>query len=308
MIYIVKYTDVQLAIFEIKKKYLNLEKENIKIIDFKMNENFMLDIQQINLFNKIDVFVIINCTFLSKTNTFNEMQSIFNDLNNVIDKDIYLLTEEKILSNKEFKNLTKNFKFLEINEINDKNKKEFINYLLNKHNIVLDKDIYALLLNNLNNNYGVITNEINKLSHLMLEETSKDNLRNVISNYNDENVFKLVENILLKKQNQVWIIYNDLVNKKNDEIMIINAIASQLTKIFFILKMLKDNIAINDIASLTKVPSYFIMNYQKFFNHLNIKTLKEKINSLYELELQIKLNKIDKKLALKEMIINWLTN
>ncbi len=308
MIYIVKYTDIHLAIFEIKKKYLDLKKENFKLIDFKIKPDFLNEILQIDIFNQFNVFIIINCAFLSKNNVFNDEQDIFNNLNKVLDKDIYLLTDDKILSNKEFNNLTKNFKLLEINNINDKNKKEFINYLLNKHNVVLEKDIYALLLNNLNNNYGVITNEINKLSHLMLEKTTKDELKKIISNYNDENVFKLVENILLKKQNQTWIIYNDLSNKKNDEIMIINAIASQLIKIFFVLKMLKSNIAINEISKLTKVPSYFIMNYQKFFNHLNVEKLQTKINALYELELKIKLNQIDKKLALKEMIINWLIN
>ncbi len=306
MVSIVKYDNLLLANEQID---LMTASRNVKRIHFNKNIDIISILLQIDMFNAIDTYYIYDCDFLSSSDVFNaniELLKTIDKLKNEF--DIYLFCSNKLLTNKEFKNIIESFKLITINSIDKKNKQMYVNKLLENRNISLSKNVYMHLLNCLTNDYGVMKNEINKIYNLISTKHDEQEIFNLISNYNEENVFYLVENILTNKFNAVWKTYNDLVYRKVDEIAIINALCSQLFNLYYISILNKKKKSIGEIASCVEVPTFVVISFKNKFANLDPALIHSMLLDLYELEIKIKNSLVVKNIALKNLIIKWLAN
>ncbi len=309
MIHAIKYNDIldvkRTVKLDLIKKDIN--QDEIKYITFdKKNNDLWGELNQMDIFDITKATVVYGCDFLSSLKDFNENQPLIKMLNETpLTQEVYLLTDAKFLSNKEFKSLTSNFKFTEQKEMNATEKQNIINSLLSQYNIRLEKDVYAVLVNNLSCNYGVIKNEIDKLHNAIEAGLSNDQLKELICNYNEEVIFELLNNLLLGKQSLAWKIYQDLIRHRHDEISIINAMCTQLFNLYNGLTLLKQNVPLEKIAEVTGVAPYVINKvYKNTFINYNIDILLNLILKLYQLEVDIKLQKVDQRLGFKQYILN----
>ncbi len=309
MIHAIKYNDILEAKRTIKldliKKEIN--QDEIKYITFdKKNNDLWTELNQIDIFDVTKATIVYSCDFLSSLKDFNDNRELIEMMNNNdIPQEVYLLTDAKFLSNKEFKTLTSNFQFTEQKEMNSTEKQNLVNNLLAQYNIHLDKEVYATLLANLSCNYGVIKNEIEKLNNGIKAGLNNDQLKELICNYNEEVIFELLNSLLLGKQALAWKIYQDLIRHRQDEISIINAMSTQLYNLYNGLTLLKQNVPIEKIAEVTGVASYVINKvYKNTFINYNIDKILSLILQLYQLEVDIKLQKVDQRLGFKQYILN----
>ncbi|MGL4952163.1 MAG: DNA polymerase III subunit delta [Mycoplasma sp.] len=310
MIRIFNYIDIAYAKQElnsiIKKQKISLDE--VKNINYTNNEDLEISILQNDLFSPIKIFVIYDADIFTNLKKFEESISLIEKIKSIsIQYDVYFLISKKCLSNQKFKNLTSSFEFVTIKNIDEKEKNKIIDRKLKDANLTLSEKVKKQLVSSLNLNYGNIDNEINKLNILINSNSSDVELLDVICNFNDENIFLLLESILLFNNKKVWAIYNDLILKKNDEIAIMNAMSSQIVNVYFCLKLLKTGASIWEISQVTGVASYFVTNYQSKFKNVSLSKLKAIILELYNLEIMIKLSKIDKRNGFKEFILKSTT-
>ncbi|MGL4948677.1 MAG: DNA polymerase III subunit delta [Mycoplasma sp.] len=283
----------------------NIDFSEVSEINFTSNDDLEVQIQQNNLFCSTKVYIIKGSDFLTNAASFEKSHSLINLISKLSSElTFYILIEKKPLTNQKFKALTSKFKFVAAKTLDDKEKTVLVNQYLKEHNLFLDKEVYTQLISNLNCSHGNIRNEILKLSLLKKTNVTNEVLKDSISHYTDENIFLLLENILLKNHNKVWVIYNDLILKKNDEINIINAIASQILNIYYVIKLSKECVNSSNVAQITGVSPYFVGIYKNKFNSLNVAYIKTIILDIFNLESNIKLSKIDKKIAFKQFILN----
>ncbi len=306
MIYVIQYEDLFLANQTIQNKINDLS--NYKKLYYEEGMDLESILFQVDLFNSNSGFIIYNCLFLSNSKEFNKQKEMLTNLTKLNDNiDVYFLSDKKMLSNKYITELTQHFKLIEIKSISNKNKKNYIDNLLKTNNLTLSKKIYEHLLSSVNNDCSIINNEINKIKKFLnTNEYDEELLINLISNFNDENIFELIENILLKKHDKVWKIYVDLINKKNDEINIIGAFANQLFNLLFIIKLSNEKKSVSDICQILKIANFVVINCQRKFLKFNDKKINQMLLDLYTLEYNIKTMKINKTLGLKNLIINWM--
>lgn len=307
MIKIINYNEYEEAKQFISLQIIKLQaqQDEVTILDWDDNQEIGLDFLQINLFAPKKIFVVWNCDFLCNAGAFQSNLEFFTILNQVSNTfEIFLLTDKKILVNKEFKEATKTWKVDKLKVMNDEDKKNIITNILNSKKLIVTKEVYAQLLRNINCDYGNITNEVNKLSLLSTTEKNQNVLIESINNYNDENIFDLFEAIIMKRSNRVWEIYYDLTKNKIDEISLINTIATQVINLYYVLKLFNEGRSINEIYSITGISVYVINIYKNKFITYNINILLDMIINLYDLEISIKLSKIDKVIGFKQFIVN----
>lgn len=282
---------------------LNISKNETFFDSFSLEMN-LDSINQDSLFNPTKCLVIDNCTFLTKQSILKKSSNIIDQLNKYKNEyEIFLLVNEPLIKKDVLKNHNINWDEIEIKKIDEKQKQQIINDWLKDHNITLDKSVYSQLLKCVNCDYGNIQNELTKLNLGLRQNLKSDELISLISNYNEENIFNLLEKILFKKHNEAWTIYQYLMQKQEDELMIINALSSQLYNLYYVLYMLKHNISIAKIHEVLNLPIFVINLYKSSFMNYNIDSLLKLINKFYDLEKDIKLQRVNKKIALKELIL-----
>lgn len=295
------------------KQYINIvmlknsiNQTEVLSLDFNLSSDLEMHFNQINLFSTTKLFVVNNANFLTSVEEFKKQIKLLKKLSEFHDTEImiYLVANKKTLSNVEFMNLTKGWKINTLKEINATEKSKIINDLLKNNQIFLHKDVYSYLLQSLDNSYGNIYNEIQKLSNLLKSKTSNEDAIDIISNYNAENIFHLFEAILTKNHNNIWKIYNDLMYRQEDQISIINALASQAHNLFYILKLLKQHYPPATISQMTNVSIYFINFYKSKFINYNINIISKFMLSLYKVEVDIKLSKINKNNGFKQFLLD----
>ncbi len=309
MICAIKYNDILEA-----KRTINLElikkditQDQIKQITFdKKTTDLFSELNSFDLFDTTRATIVFNADFLSNLKSFNESIEIIKMLNeSELTQDVYLLTDSKFLSNKEFKTITSNFTFIEQKPLDARQKQVVINDLLSQKNIKLDKDVYATLISNVDCSFGVIKNEIEKLKNGIEAGLNNEQLKDLICNYNEEVIFGLLDSILEGKNQLAWKIYEDLLRHRQDEFKIIAAISSQLFNMYNCLTLIKQNVPTQKISDVTGVAVFVINNvYKKNFINYNIDKILNLITKLYQLDVDIKNQRVDQRLGLKQFLLN----
>lgn len=310
MINLIKYQDSINLKQYLNQKYQikNFDDTNLLFIDSDTNiAEINLLIDQNSLFNQYEKILFYNPTFISDKKAFNQAIAInfFEYLNELkVFDNIIIVTDETVLSHKDFKILTAKWTIEELKIINDKQKQQLLNQILNEQQLQLSKPVYATLLNNLDYQYGNMVQEVKKLKILSLTKTNDEQMLDLIANFNQEKIFSLIDNLLLHQNKIAWKIYLDLVNHHEDEIAMINAISSQLFNIYYVIRLLQNGSSIAKITELTKIPVFVINLIKTKFINYNINKISMIIEALLKLEKDIKLSQTDKTLAFKNFLIN----
>lgn len=302
MVYIVKYCDFIQAKHQILDKISKqqISKDQIVFHNSNDQEKDILEFQQVGFFSNIKIHIFYNASFLTSVKDFQSYQKFLSFLSENTDEfDTYLFIDDKILTNEKIKEYTKKFETIEFKQISDSEKKQIINEMIINKKINISNDIKDMIVTKLNNDFGNIKNEIDKLDIAIKIGLSNNELNHLICDHNEYNIFNLMQSFIEKDYKKAWETYYDLIKRKNDEILIINVIANELYNIYLIklIDKTKENIKIH-------IAPYLINIYKKRFFLYNINDILDLIKKLNQLELDIKYYGHDKRLSFKKFLLN----
>jgi len=286
-----------------KKLFEKFKPNEILIVDFQIND-LKESINQISLFNDIKIIKIENCEFLTNLTIYNKNKNIFELLNNKFEFEIILFAKGKLLSNSLFLKSIANFEIIQCIDNRKTTKKTIINDVLKMNQLTLKTELLSILNLKLNKNFSIIFNELNKLVILKNEiDFISKNLEKIICDYNEENIFQLLENILLNNKTKVWEIFINLKLNNYDEITILNILGTQLSKLFFCIDMLQKEEDYSKIISFLGINPYIINIYKTKFINYNIHNVLLVAKFFHKTEKNIKLQLNEKSNHFKLMII-----
>lgn len=276
---------------------LNIENNKIKYLIF--NSQTIDEINQKSLINNYELFIIKDCIFLSSKQKIKEAKELVDFINKDENTNYILISNKKSVVENEINNL----KVINVEQLNNKSKKKYIYDFLKKQDINLNENVINELISKTNNDTFIINNEIKKIKLLAKSLSSDQELINIISNYNNENTFDLLESIIDKNYFKIFKILNNLKETKQDEISTISLLSYQISQLL-LFKKLEDKYNINEIQKRLNIQPFVVNRLKKMSYKTNEQKLIILMNKLFNLEINIKRMKVEKNIGLKNLLIN----
>lgn len=285
------------------------EEENIENeIKYNLNENTLEEIIQDASY--LDMFgnkkMIIAYSFLDKEEDLSLLEKYYDNKNeNTI--LIFISNKEKL---DERKKIIKKFKqdglLKEFNKLTEVALEDNVLNMFKKENFNIDLKSIRELINRCKNNYSMIKNEVEKLMLYKIEEKNitYEDIIEVVNKPLEDDIFKLLNAISLKNKQEIFKIYNDILSTGEDPIKIIVMMANEFRMIYQV-KILYKSYTEKEIASILKIHPYRIKLAVEKSRQYDINILKEILNKLSDLDLNIKSGKQDKYVGLELFLLEY---
>lgn len=301
MLILIAGSDSRLIESEIKKIIQKYDLDNVRFI--KNNQNisdiYFLTLQT-SLFLDPQMYIIYNDEIFNSLDNFKNNEESLELLNNS-NSNIIIVTNSKISSANKITNFIKKIKLIEIKEINNKNKLNYINLIAEQKNISISSEYLSILESKLSNNASIIENEIDKLKYC--DFIDKNTINHLICDYQESNVFELIQYAFKKESQKLFELYEIVIKSNYDSITIIQIISIQLTNLYLFLKYKGENYYYKDICKYLGLTYYTYQINESLSKLITLDKLIEYINCLYELDLKLKQNLIDKDIVLKYFLL-----
>lgn len=260
-----------------------------------------------DLFGNKKLVVLNNATFLTGKTTLND-DSLELYVNNPNELTILILkvNEDKLDERKKLvkllkeKSTLKAYKSLDIKDINIYIK----NYLLNE-SYKIDNNIIPLIASRINGNTKVINSELDKLMLYKISDKiiTKDDVLKVITKYEEDNIFKLVDAVIKKDKPSIFTLYKGLIDNKEEPAVIMSLLSNNLRIILQSGILYKDGYSKDKIASYLKEHPYRISLALENSRLIEKKELINDLNKLAILDYQIKSGEVDRFKGLEAFFI-----
>ena len=285
---------------------ININNYNLEEV---LIEKIIDDANTYSLFNDKKIILVNNSYIITSSTRKKELEHNIDKLINYIDSPnedtilIFISNEEKIDNKKKIvKKLNEKNSVIEFNYFNNINefvKKEFNDYDI--ENIVINK-----LISRVGNDISLLKNEIEKLKLYKIEE-KKILLEDVINLTNkniETDIFKFIDNIILKEKEKAIETYNELIKNGEEPIKIIIMIANKIRIMYQAKRLYQKGYKENDVVSMIGAHPYAIKKTLENGRNYNEKTLLNHLEKLADLDENIKKGNIDPNLAVELFILN----
>lgn len=278
---------------------------DMNIINYTFDNNIKTiidDASTISLFGDKKIIIVNDANiFDSKLNNLDYLEDYLNNPNpdTII---IFIFKQEKIDTRRK---IYKTFDKIGIIEsFNEKiNTFKYVSNLLKGYTIT--KPTIQLLIKRVGDKPAILKNEIDKLLIYKGNDkviTDKD-IYDICSHYIDINIFKFMDNIINKNKKEALITYHELIKIGEEPIKILIMLANNYRLMYQACNLRKLGYTEKDIMKITGKSLYPIkLAIQKGLKYSNESLIKI-IDSLADLDYQMKTSEIDKKLALELFIL-----
>ena len=192
--------------------------------------------------------------------------------------------------------------FIEVKDLNEEMKINFIeNFLIDK-NICFDPTNLNLINIRLPNNAMIIENELNKL--IGMQSISNTLVKNLIIDYDTANIFSLLKALIKHDINQIIIDYNKIISTGEDIFFVFQILSYQAMQIFFLKKMKNNKRTQEEIINSLKINYYSYKNLESLEKMLDFNKLILLLDNLYLFDLKLKNNLYDKNNIFKIFLLN----
>ncbi len=266
-----------------------INKESVTTYDLEINslKNALIDINTISLFE--DVKCII-CKNLINVKELDELKEYLKQKTN----NILILVMKNAKDNKPLYNLCKNIIDLSSIDINKYVKEELKDYTISPLNI-------NLLINNCNNDFNRIKNEVEKLKMYKYneKEITKEDINLLVKKSLDNNIFDLIDYINKKDRKNAYKIYNELIKNNEVPVKILVTLANNYRLMYQVKVLLesKSDEEIMKILDIKKEGRLYILKKQTY--NFTSSRLLDILKELAKADLNIKSGKITDKLAME---------
>ncbi len=256
-----------------------------------------------DLFGNKKMVILNDCTFLTGKDTLeSDLMGKYLDNPN---KDVILVF--KIVTDKldERKKLVKTIKSVaivkEFKLLDEKNLDSYIKNYFESLEFRIDSLSINEIVSRLSSNTKVIDSELDKLYLYKLNDKTieLEDVKKVITRYEDNTIFKLVDAVVKRDKEKIFYLYKELLNNKEEPIMILTMLANQFRLMYQSKVLYNEGLSFKEIASKLKEHPYRVQLAIHNSNDLNKKELKKIIQRLADTDYQIKSGIMDKEKALE---------
>ena len=290
----------------INKVSKGIEKMNINIYDLESDQMSQVidDCETYSMFQDKKIIIADNANMFTGSNN-KDSDLIQKYLSNINPSTvlIFIVHNSKIDNRKKITTLIKSKgKIQEFN--NSVNTEAFIKDLLKNYNISYD-DI-KLLIDRVGDNPLILKNEIDKI--ILYKNGKKDistsDIINLTARNINNDIFKFINNIIMKKREKAIQNYHDMLLMGEEPIMIIVMLADQFRIMYQTKGLMMKGYSEKEIAEVIKVHPFRIKKAIQNSRNYTAFTLLKYISNLADLDIGIKNGTLNKNLALELFLLN----
>ena len=299
---------------EFINKKINEIKENLKIEDISKikytydnnMDSIIEDANTKNLFGDKKLIIVENSTFINESDKL-DISPLETYLDN-FNKDTYLIftliSESVDTRRKIFKKIKEVGNIIAYEKIDNKFFINYISDILKQNNKKMEPRLIEEFLNKVGYDLGNIKNELEKLFILTNnEKIEEEDIKSINTNNKEESLFSLIDSIVNKEISKSIKLYRYFIDKNEEVIKIIAMLANKYRLIYQTKLLYQEGKNKYDISKILGVHSYAISlaitTSFKYTDSELIRILKE----LYNLDLDIKIGKVNDKFALEMFIL-----
>lgn len=208
---------------------------------------------------------------------------------------------KKLVKDLKSKSIVKEFKDLDKTNING-----YINSYFTNLGYKIDYNAVSEIISRIGETRRVLYSELEKLElykvkdkHITIEDVKK-----VVTKYEEDNIFKLVDAVIQKNKKLIFNTYKKLVSDKEEPAVIISLLANNIMLILECSILLNEGMSSKDIASKLKEHPYRVSLAINNSYKVKKEELIDNLNKLAELDYQIKTGEVDKFKGLEAYFIN----
>ena len=307
MEYIIKSNSYRLLKEQINFLTKDIDKENITYFDLSIDslKDILSDSSYSSLFDDKKAIIVYNASiFGTKYEYKDDLALLERYLNNPNENTILIFIADSVsLKKKCVKIIKDNNHLIELN-ITDKEVSNYVKEYLSNNNFKIESNALELLINNLNNNYDYILNELDKVIIMKKDYVINiDDIKNYTISIEKDNIFDFVD-LIIKKDNKIFKYLNKFIENKEEVSILFSNLATQYRLIYCVRNLVKNGYSESDIAKKFDIHPYRVkLARDKGYDYSNSE-LKDKLLKIGELDGKIKSGLIDKYVALKLFLLD----
>ncbi|TYR82350.1 DNA polymerase III subunit delta [Priestia megaterium] len=197
--------------------------------------------------------------------------------------------------------LKKQATYIEANEFNEQDIKQWISSLLVKEEIEMDEEAKNLLVQLVGLNVTLVTNEVEKMMLYVGPKgvITRETVLQLVAKTLEQNVFTLIEAVIQRNVSQALNIYQDLLRNNEEPIKILSLLASQFRLLYHAKQLFNQGYGQQQIAQTLKVHPFRVKIALQQSRGFEEKKLTIILKELAEADYQMKTGRMDKALILQ---------
>ncbi|MDF2885014.1 MAG: polymerase subunit delta [Clostridiaceae bacterium] len=261
------------------------------------------------------VVVLYRANFLSD-NGDSKSNKLFENINSYIDKisPYTLLIMYYVFDNKREKPSKKLFKLdrksciVKADKIRGANLEQKVKQYFDDNNKEIGKIELRLFCNKLDNNMGIIENEVEKLCcYTMNKDITKQDIEDMFPQKSDEDIFDMVDFLAQKKADKAINIMNELIYKGEKIPYILYMVERQFKLLLNIILGLEAKKNKNTLIKELKLNPYICEKLISQSKRFTIKQIENAVDLCLDCEIKLKSSTINSKISMELLIINIIT-
>lgn len=290
---------------EIEKITKDFDKMNISKYDLTEDDikDVISDAETFSMFADSKVVIAENAAIFTSSGS-GDLETLENYLAHINPNTILIFTvnEEKVDERKKItKKIKKDYKLISFNQNETPN--SLVRNLLNDYNITSSN--INLLIDRVGTNPLILENEVNKIKLYKDDKTvTKEDIINLTTKRPEIDIFKLIEDIVMKNKDEALEIYNEMLKVNEEPLKIVILLASQFRLMYQAKELAKKGYSEKNISEVLKVHPYRVKLALQKGKKYKAETLLNYLNALADIDIAIKTGKTDKNLALELFLLN----
>ncbi len=225
-------------------------------------------------------------------------------------KDIVLIFELNVSdiknTNPYIKLIQKKGNVVELKEIAKKEWPIYVTEYFKKKKTKISQDALNEVINRLNNrDLNYFNNEIEKLLLYKKDDISYDDVVNIVTPMIENDVFSILESLIINKKEKALSSLLDLTNNNHDPVSLIALISTSLIFMDQVALLSLEGFSADEIARTLRANVYRVLANLRSLNNIGHNKIIEKLNELYNLEKKIKHSYINALFGLELFILNF---
>lgn len=215
---------------------------------------------------------------------------------------IFAITAEKLDERKKItKRIQKEGRIIELNV--SKNLNGIVNDMFGEYKIA-PSDV-QLFIDRVGDNLRILEQECEKIKTYKNEDyiITKNDILNLTTKNIDIDIFKLIENIVLKRKKEALESYHEMLKRNEEPIKIIIMLANQFRIMYQAKELSKKGYTANDIASILEIHPYRLKLALDKSKNFSSSLLLHYLDQLANLDYQSKSGLVEKEIALELFIL-----
>ncbi len=260
-----------------------------------------------DLFGNKKLIILSGADFLTTRSTLDsiEFDKYINSPNESAILVLKVITEKLDERKKLVKTLRKHATVKEFKLLDEKNIDGYVRSYFDSRNYKIGNDGVREIVRRLKNNTKVIDSELEKLVLYKLDakEITLEDVKHVVTMYEENNIFSLVDAVVKKDKNKIFSLYKSLIEDREEPAVILVMLANQFRLMYQAKVLNKSGLDKYKISELLKEHNYRVG--LAIENSLNIseKELTKILHKLSLVDIEIKTGVVDKTKALETFFL-----